>query len=122
MLAPFLIMLREGMEAALIVGIIATYLQRTGRGAWMPAVWTGVLLAIALSLFTGAGLQVLQAGFPQKTQEAFEAAVALVAVGVLLGMVTWMRNSARSIKGALHGSVDAAFARTSKIDVHDTTR
>lgn len=111
MLAPFLIMLREGMEAALIVGIIATYLQRTGRGAWMPAVWTGVLLAIALSLFTGAGLQVLQAGFPQKTQEAFEAAVALVAVGVLLGMVTWMRNSARSIKGALHGSVDAAFAR-----------
>ena len=47
MLAPFLIMLREGMEAALIVGIVATYLQRTGRGAWMPAVWTGVLLGLS---------------------------------------------------------------------------
>lgn len=112
MLAPFLIMLREGMEAAIIVGIIATYLQRTGRGGWMPAVWTGVLLAVALSLFVGAGLQVLHAGFPQRTQEAFEAAVALVAVAVLLGMVTWMRNSARSIKGTLQGSVDAAFARS----------
>ena len=55
MLAPFLIMLREGMEAALIVGIIATYLQRTGRGAWMPAVWTGVLLAIALTFGNDTG-------------------------------------------------------------------
>ena len=76
MLAPFLIMLREGMEAAVIVGIIATYLHRTGRAAFMPAVWTGVLLAVALSLFAGAALQVLRAGYPQKSQEAFEAGVA----------------------------------------------
>lgn len=49
-------MLREGIEAALIVGIIASYLKQSGRGAWMPAVWTGILLALALSLFVGAGL------------------------------------------------------------------
>jgi len=110
MLAPFLIMLREGLEAALIVGIIATYLRQTGRGAWLGAVWVGVLLAVALSLFVGALLQWLHAGFPQKAQEAFEAGVALIAVGVLLWMVFWMRSAARSIKGTLHRSVDAAFA------------
>lgn len=109
-LAPFLIMLREGMEAAVIVGIIATYLHRTGRAAFMPAVWTGVLLAVALSLFTGAALQVLQAGFPQKSQEAFEAAVALLATAMLLWMVTWMRANARSLSSSLRGAVDGAFA------------
>lgn len=54
MLVPFLIMLREGIEAALIVGIIASYLQQTGRGQWMPAVWIGVFLAAALALLVGA--------------------------------------------------------------------
>jgi len=53
MLVPFLIMLREGIEAALIVGIIASYLKQTGRGQWMPAVWIGVFLAAALSLLVG---------------------------------------------------------------------
>lgn len=110
MLAPFLIMLREGLEAALVVGIIATYLKQTGRGAWIGAIWVGVLLAVALSLFVGAGLQLLHAGFPQKAQEGFEAGVALIAVGVLLWMVFWMRKAARTIKGELQRSVDAAFA------------
>jgi high-affinity iron transporter len=51
----FLIMLREGIEAALIVGIIASYLKQTGRGQWMPAVWIGVFLAAALALLVGGG-------------------------------------------------------------------
>ena len=51
MLVPFLIMLREGIEAALIVGIVASYLKQSGRDGLMPAVWVGVLLASALSLF-----------------------------------------------------------------------
>jgi high-affinity iron transporter len=76
LLAPFLIMLREGLEAALIVGIIAGYLRQTGRGAWLPAIWVGVFLAIALSLFVGAALQFASAEFPQKAQEMFEAGVA----------------------------------------------
>jgi high-affinity iron transporter len=110
MLIPFLIMLREGIEAALIVGIIASYLKQTGRSAWMPAVWIGVLLAVALSLFVGAGLQLLRSEFPQKQQELFEALVGLVAVGVLTSMVFWMRKAARSIKSELLSSVDAAFS------------
>jgi high-affinity iron transporter len=110
MLVPFLIMLREGIEAALIVGIVASYLKQTGRGAWMPAVWIGIFLAVALSLFVGAGLQLVSAEFPQKAQELFEAVVGLVAVCVLTSMVFWMRKVSRSIGAALRVSVDAAFA------------
>ena len=68
MLVPFLIMLREGIEAALIVGIVASYLKQSGRDGLMPAVWVGVLLASALSLFAGAALQLMAAEFPQKEQ------------------------------------------------------
>ena len=50
MLVPFLIMLREGIEAAPIVGIIASHLKQSGRGQWMPVVWIGVFLATALAV------------------------------------------------------------------------
>lgn len=110
MLAPFLIMLREGIEAALITGIVATYLRQTGRRDLMPAVWLGVLLALALSLFVGAGLQLVSAEFPQKAQELFEAIVGLIAATVLVSMVFWMRRAARSIKSELHQSIEAALS------------
>ena len=48
MFVPFLIMLREGLEAALIVSLIASYLKRTQRGRWIGVMWIGVLLAAAL--------------------------------------------------------------------------
>jgi high-affinity iron transporter len=110
MLVPFLIMLREGIEAALIVGIIASYLRQTGRGEWMPAVWIGVFLAVALALFVGGGLEMVSAEFPQKQQELFESVVGLVAVVILSSMVVWMRKVARSVKHDLHQSLDAALA------------
>jgi high-affinity iron transporter len=112
MLVPFLIMLREGLEAALIVGIVAGYLVRTGRGGWMPAVWIGIFLAMALALFVGAGLQLASAEFPQATQEFFEAAVGIVAVAILTSMVLWMRKAARSIRSELHSSIDAALSES----------
>ncbi|KTQ85242.1 iron transporter [Aureimonas ureilytica] len=110
MLVPFLIMLREGLEAALIVGIVAGYLSRSGRGDWMPAVWIGIFLAVALALFTGAGLQLASAEFPQRTQELFESGVGFVAVIILTSMVLWMRRAARSLKAELQGSIDAALS------------
>lgn len=110
-LAPFLIMLREGVEAALLVGIIATYLRQTGRGAWMPTIWVGILLAVALSLFAGAVVLLLGGEFPQKQQELFEAMIGLVAVGVLTWMVFWMRRAARSIKAGLHEDIDRALGQ-----------
>lgn len=109
MLVPFLIMLREGIEAALIVGIIASYLKQTGRGQWMPAVWVGVFLACALALLVGGGLELMSAEFPQKQQELFEGLVGLLAVGILSSMVFWMRKVGRSIKSELHQSLDSAL-------------
>lgn len=110
-LIPFLIMLREGIEAALIVGMVAGYLKKSGRGDLMPAVWAGVLLAAALALFVGAGLQMFAAEFPQKQQEFFEGVVGLIAVILLTSMVFWMRKAARSIRGQMHASIDQALAR-----------
>ncbi len=109
MLAPFLIMLREGIEAALIVGIIATYLRQTGRAAWLPTIWVGVLLAVALSLFAGTAVLMASAEFPQRAQEAFEALIGLIAVVILTWMVFWMRRAARSVKTGLHADVDRAL-------------
>lgn len=109
MLAPFLIMLREGIEAALVTGIIASYLRQTGRSAWLPAVWVGIFLAVALSLFTGAALQFMSAEFPQKAQELFEAIIGLLAVLLLVSMVFWMRKAARTMRAELHHSIDAAM-------------
>ncbi|MFE1599105.1 iron uptake transporter permease EfeU [Methylobacterium sp. ID0610] len=111
MLIAFLIMLREGIEAALIVGIIAGYLAQTGRRAWMPAVWAGVGLAAVLCLGLGLALDAIGAEFPQKQQELVEGTIALLAAGMLTGMVFWMRKAARSVKADLHGAVDAALNR-----------
>lgn len=112
MLVPFLIMLREGIEAALIVGIIASYLKQTGRGEWMPGVWIGVFLALALALMVGGGLEIMSAQFPQRQQELFEGIVGMIAVVILSSMVFWMRKVARSIKHALHASLDAALSNS----------
>jgi high-affinity iron transporter len=110
MLVPFLIMLREGIEAALIVGIIASYLKQTGRGEWLPAVWVGVFLACATALLAGVGLELASAEFPQREQELFEGLIGLLAVGILSSMVFWMRKVGRSIKQSLHASLDHALA------------
>lgn len=109
MLIAFLIMLRELFEAALIVGVIALYMKRTGRVALLPAAWAGAALATLSCLGLGLALHVSGAEFPQREQELFEAIIAIVAVAVLTSMVFWMRRASRSIKVRLHDSVDAAL-------------
>jgi high-affinity iron transporter len=109
MLVAYLIMLREGMEAALIVGIVAGYLRQTGRSRFMPAVWIGVVTAAALCLALGLALNAASAEFPQRQQELFEGIVALLATVILTAMVFWMKRAARSIKAHLHDSIDAAL-------------
>jgi len=115
MLASFLIMLREGIEAALITGIVASYLKQSGRGEWLPAVWVGVFLALAVSLFAGAGLIFIGSELPQKAQELFEAAVGLIAVFVLVSMVFWMRRAARTFKHDMQRSIDGAMASSNGV-------
>lgn len=110
MLAPLLIMFREGVEAALIVGIIGAYLRQTGRRHLMRPMWAGVALATLLCVALGVLLEAVGRDFPQQQQELFSAVVAGVAVAVLTGMVFWMRRAGRSIRAELHDKVDLAAA------------
>jgi high-affinity iron transporter len=114
MLAPFLIMFREGVEAALIVGIIASYLRQTGRTHLMKGIWLGIILAILVCLAVGIVLQTTAGDFPQQQQELFAGIIAVVAVGVLTWMVFWMKKAGRSIKGELHSQVEAAIQSNDK--------
>ncbi|WP_302796050.1 iron uptake transporter permease EfeU [Hafnia paralvei] len=109
MFVPFLILFREGLEAALIVSLIASYLKRTQRAQWLGIVWIGVILAAALCLGLGIFINETTGEFPQKQQELFEGIVAVVAVGILTYMVFWMRKVSRSVKTHLEGAIDNAL-------------
>ncbi|MBI0274417.1 FTR1 family protein [Hafnia alvei] len=110
MFVPFLIMFREGLEAALIVSLIASYLKRTQRSQWLGVVWIGVILAAALCLGLGIFINETTGEFPQKQQELFEGLVAVVAVCILTYMVFWMRKVSRSVKTHLEGAIDNALS------------
>jgi high-affinity iron transporter len=92
MFAAYLIMLREGIEAALIVGIVAGYLKQSGRVQWLPMVWIGVGLACLLCLIVGAALNAANREFPQSQQEMFEGFVALFATAILEEYVNPLRG------------------------------
>ncbi|MDQ4431687.1 FTR1 family protein [Yokenella regensburgei] len=112
MFVPFLIMLREGLEAALIVSLIASYLKRTQRGRWIGVMWIGVFLAAALCLGLGVFINETTGEFPQKQQEIFEGVVAVIAVIILTWMVFWMRKVSRNVKKQLEEAVDNALQRS----------
>jgi high-affinity iron transporter len=112
MLVPFLIMLREGVEAALIVGIVASYLVKTNRRNWLFAVWAGVAIAVLLCAAAGLLLAIIGGDFPQKQQEFFEAVIGLVAVFMLTSMVFWMKKASRTISAGLRNEVDAALGES----------
>ena len=111
MFVPFLIMLREGLEAALIVSLIASYLKRTQRGRWIGVMWIGVVLAAALCLALGIFINETTGEFPQKEQELFEGIVAVIAVFILTWMVFWMRKVSRNVKKQLEEAVDNALQK-----------
>lgn len=106
MFVTFLIMLREGIEAALIIGIMAGYSVRRGRASALPSIWAGTCVALLASAAAAALLLWTQADFPQRAQETFEAVVALVAIAVLLSMVFWMRRAGRTMKAEIEQSLD----------------
>lgn len=110
MLGNFLIGLREGLEAALVVSILIAYLVKTGnRGALRP-VWAGIGIAVALSVAFALALNLLIAQENHfKIQELIGGTLSIVAVGLVTWMVFWMRKAARFIKAELEGKLQSAL-------------
>ncbi|MFC3024141.1 iron uptake transporter permease EfeU [Vibrio zhugei] len=108
---PFLIMLREGLEAALIVVLIASYLKKTGQQQWMKAVWLGVFSAAIACFGLGLFIEHTTGEFPQQQQELFEGIVAVVAVVMLTYMMFWMQNASKHIGKDIQTALDGAIGQ-----------
>ena len=113
MLVAFLIMLREGIEAALIVGIVAGFLKQSGYVHMMPKVWIGTVLAALMCLGLGLWIHNKTGEIPQKQQEFVVGALGLFAVAMLTYMVLWMKKASRGLKQSLQTSVSNALQRGS---------
>ncbi|WP_136052145.1 iron uptake transporter permease EfeU [Microbacterium sp. K36] len=109
MLATFLIGLREGLEAALVVGILVAYLRRLGRRDALPRMWAGVGLAIALALGIGAVLTFGAYELTFQAQELIGGGLSLVAVAMVTWMIFWMQRAGRTMKATLEGGIDRAL-------------
>jgi high-affinity iron transporter len=107
--AAFVIALREGIEAALIVSIVLAYLKQLGRSDLSHLVWWGTGLAVALSAILGTIIFSVGAEFEGTAEEVFEGLVTLTAVGVLTWMIFWMRRQGARIKSELQEKVDTAL-------------
>lgn len=103
------VVLREGFEASLVVGIVLAFLDRTGRRDGFRAVWVGVALALALSIAVGAALFAAGAELEGRSEAVFEGVVMLTAAGLLTWMIFWMRAHARSIRKDIEGRTQAAL-------------
>jgi len=108
MLAAGLITFREGLEAALIVGIVFGYLKKIDHLDQQRYVWRGVMAAIIASLGVALGLQLIDAQLTGRAEEIFEGITMFLAVGVLTWMIFWMRHQGRYIKVALERDVRVA--------------
>ena len=109
MLGNFLIGLREGLEAALVVSILVAFLVRTNRRDVLPKVWLGVGLAVAISVGVTAALALTQQALTFEAQEALGGSLSIIAVGFVTWMIFWMRRTARTISADLRGKLEDAI-------------
>jgi high-affinity iron transporter len=110
MIAAALIAFREGLEAALIVGIVLGYLKKTGQSVHNRRAWMGVWAAIAASVLLAVGIQVIGAELEGRAEQIFEGITMFLAVSVLTWMIFWMRYQSRTLKSALERDIQQAIS------------
>ncbi|MGK2852522.1 MAG: iron uptake transporter permease EfeU, partial [Microbacteriaceae bacterium] len=109
MLATYLIGLREGLEAALVVSILIAYTRKLGRDDILPRLWAGILAAVLLSLGIGAFLTWSPYTLSERAEETVAGVLSLVAVGLVTWMIFWMAKHARHLRGELESNMDSAL-------------
>ena len=111
MIAAALITFREGLEAALIVGILVGYIRKTGRGQHERILWLGVTVAVAASAVLAVVIRAVGLELEGRAEEVFEGLTMFAAAGVLTWMIFWMRYHARDVKLSLERDVERAIGR-----------
>jgi len=114
MLATYLLSLREGLEAALIIGIVLGAVNKIRRSDLIPTVWLGILSAIAVSIVTAIVLTLFGMSLEDPYEAIFEGITMLIAAGILTWMIFWMGKQARFLKSEIEASMNKAAASTGK--------
>ena len=114
MLPTFLLSLREGLEAALIIGIVLGAVSKIHRKDLTPSVWLGALSAIVVSILTAIILTTFGMSLEGEAEMIFEGITMLIAAGILTWMIFWMGKQARFLKSELEDGINKAAASTGK--------
>lgn len=112
MLANFLIGLREGIEAALIVSILVTYLVKLGERKQVAKIFVGVEVALAVAIGLGIALTELEAAMPAELEPAISGGVSVMAAGFVTWMIFWMAKQSKAMAGNLRGQIDQAVMKS----------
>ncbi len=114
MLPTYLLSLREGLEAALIIGIVLGALTKIRRRDLSPAVWFGALSAVVVSILTAVLLTTFGMSLEEEAEQVFEGITMLLAAGILTWMIFWMSKQARFLKSELEAGINQAATTTGK--------